>query len=227
MIAEHDVILTTSDGARLEARARTSPGAGAGVVICHPHPLYGGDMANPVVLRAAEVCAAHGVATLRFNFRSVGRSTGTHDAGIGERRDVEAAIRHVGQLCPPPSTVGLIGYSFGAVVAAHVAAETPVGGLALIAPPLSPGSPEEGLPRLPLSGTRLMLVGGDRDSFCAARALARVRASWPHADVRIIDGADHFFAGQLGPLGDALGDWVERLIAQLESGQPGGRGGSR
>jgi uncharacterized protein len=227
MIAEHDVILTTTDGVRLEARARPSPRIGASVVICHPHPLYGGDMANPVVLRAAEVCADHGAATLRFNFRSVGRSTGAHGAGVAERRDIEAAIEHVGRLCPPPSTVGLIGYSFGAVVAAHVAAAIPVGGLALIAPPLGPGDREEELPRPPLPDARLMLVAGDRDSFCAARAVTRVRASWPHADVRIIDDADHFFVGRLGPLGDALGDWVERLIAPLESGEPRGRGRAR
>ena len=72
-------------------RASDEPRAGSWSAI--PIPLYGGDMDNPVVVRAAEVCADLGLATLRFNFRGVGGSTGTHGRGIAERIDVEIGAR--------------------------------------------------------------------------------------------------------------------------------------
>jgi len=49
------------------------------VVICHPHPLYGGSMANKVVHTLSAVFNGMGMPTLRFNFRGVGRSEGEYD----------------------------------------------------------------------------------------------------------------------------------------------------
>src|SRR5207253_10394570 len=68
----------------LEGRLAVPAGARAGVVICHPHPLYGGDMDNPVVVRVQEVCAELGLATLRFNFR-----------GVGDRKSTRLNSSHV------------------------------------------------------------------------------------------------------------------------------------
>src|SRR5262245_32107296 len=62
------------------------------VGLCHPHPLYGGTMDNKVVFRSAKATLSAGWAALRFNFRGVGRSTGTYDHGEGEKDDVRAAI---------------------------------------------------------------------------------------------------------------------------------------
>ena len=63
-----------------------------GVVICHPHPLRGGDMMNNVVVALAEAFAEVGFAVLRFNFRGVGRSTGHYAEGVGEQEDAKAAL---------------------------------------------------------------------------------------------------------------------------------------
>ena len=52
------------------------------VVLCHPHPVYGGTMDNRVVYRAAKAAREAGYAALRFNFRGVGRSTGQFDQGL-------------------------------------------------------------------------------------------------------------------------------------------------
>src|SRR5512132_3750608 len=90
-------------GPRLEARLMESPAAAAGVVLCHPHPLYGGDMDNPVIIRAAEVAQVLGVSTLRFNFRGVGDSTGAHDEGRGEQDDCRAALALLRSRLPPAS----------------------------------------------------------------------------------------------------------------------------
>src|SRR5262245_51931249 len=128
-----DALTLQADGARLEARVGLVPGARAGLVVCHPHPLYGGDMDNPVVVRAAEVGRETGLSTLRFNFRGTGRSTGSHGGGTAEMADVQAGLAALAEGLPGGAPVGLAGYSFGAWVAARVAAEDPRP-LGLIAP---------------------------------------------------------------------------------------------
>src|SRR5437867_5651218 len=135
MIAERST--TVRAGAEtLEARLAVPPGARLGVVVSHPHPLYGGDMDNPVVARIVEVCAARGLATLRFNFRGVGASTGRHEGGRGEQDDIRASLALLEETLGGGARLALAGYSFGAAVAAAVAATSPVAGLAVVAPPL-------------------------------------------------------------------------------------------
>ena len=87
MIPEQPLSLAVGADLSLEALLAIPDAPSAGVVICHPHPLYGGDMDNPVVVRVQEVCADLGVATLRFNFRGVGGSGGAHGDGVGEQDD--------------------------------------------------------------------------------------------------------------------------------------------
>ena len=69
-------------------------------VVCHPHPLFAGTMHNKVVFRTAEAFQAAGFATLRFNFRGVGGSSGSHDDGRGEEDDAKAAIDYLVALYP-------------------------------------------------------------------------------------------------------------------------------
>ena len=109
-------------GTRLEALLALPESPRAGLVVCHPHPLYGGDMHNPVVVRASEVAQGLGLATLRFNFRGVGASTGVHDEGKGEQDDVLAALDMLAARLPAGRQVGLAGYSFGSWVSARVVA---------------------------------------------------------------------------------------------------------
>lgn len=67
----------------------------AGVVVCHPHPLYGGDMDNYVVSALCRGLVEQGIAALRFNFRGVGRSTGTYGEGKGEIEDARSALTYL------------------------------------------------------------------------------------------------------------------------------------
>lgn len=215
MIAERAATLATRDGVQLEAQLALAPTATAGVVACHPHPLYGGDMHNPVIVRAVEVCAAMGFATLRFNFRGVGTSTGVHDGGLGEQRDVEAALTHLRRLIGPAGPLALIGYSFGATVSARLASSRdpePLAGLALIAPPVAMVG-EELFAALEGVGASLLIVAGSRDEYCPIEALERLTRRLPDAVVSIIDGANHFFLGKLFPLGEAVSGWARRLQA--------------
>ena len=50
----------------------------------HPHPEHGGSMSSNVVYGAGRGLQAAGVAVLRFNYRGVGLSEGSHDGGQGE-----------------------------------------------------------------------------------------------------------------------------------------------
>ncbi|MBP1747500.1 MAG: alpha/beta hydrolase family protein [Deltaproteobacteria bacterium] len=88
----------------------------AGVVICHPHPLYGGNMYNNVVSAIEDGYAAQGFSTLIFNFRGVGNSEGEYDEGEGEVRDATAAYKYLAEHLDGDAWITLAGYSFGAWV---------------------------------------------------------------------------------------------------------------
>jgi alpha/beta superfamily hydrolase len=211
MIAEMASTLITPDGPSLEARVAVPPGAAGGVVVCHPHPLYGGDMDNPVVIRAAEVCADQGLATLRFNFRGVGGSTGSHGQGIAERTDVETALADMAARLPARAPVGLLGYSFGAVVAAHAGAGHPgLAGLCLVAPPLSFAGVSLPPALATLAGP-LAVVAGSQDEYCPLEALRALPATFPSARVAVVEGANHFFFGKLFPLGEHVATWARAM----------------
>ncbi len=208
MITEGSLTLDVSAGVALEASLALPVGATAGVVICHPHPLYGGDMDNPRVLDVRDACHHAGLGTLRFNFRGTGRSTGRHDDGRGERDDVRAALAALHERLPATGAVALVGYSFGAAMAGAVAmAGEPLGGLALLAPPLVGADYRWGRPLTAVSGPALV-VAGTVDEYCPVSALEALRAQWPKAEVRMIEGADHFFGGHGALLIEALGAWA-------------------
>jgi len=218
MIPERAVPLVAADGTALEGRLAVPAAPTGGLVLCHPHPLYGGDMDNPVVVRLAEVGAALGWATLRFNFRGVGASGGRYDEGHGEQGDVEAAWARLAEVVDRGPRV-LAGYSFGATVAAATAPRLAhLAGLILVAPPLAAGGlgPVASLADLPAP---VLVVAAGRDEFCPPPALAALRRTLPRATVTVLDEATHFFFGKLYPLGEAVRAWA----AGLEAGQARGR----
>ena len=201
---EEALTIRVPDGPALEARLAPVANPKGGFVVCHPHPLYGGDMDNPVVIRAAEVAQAAGYATLRFNFRGAGASEGVHDKGRGEQEDVRAAMVALATHLPAGSRVGVMGYSFGAAMAARATRPSvPEAPLGLIAPPLGMYD----FDFLQTSPGRLLLVAGTADSYCPVEALHRL-AAITSTEERVIEGADHFFFGKLYPLGEAIGAWL-------------------
>jgi len=213
MIPEQSVTIPVAAGASLEGALALSGQPAAGVVLCHPHPLYGGDMASPVVTTAAGACQGQGLATLRFNFRGVGGSRGTWDEGRGEQDDIRAALASLRQQLPPTAALALAGYSFGASMAARVAAGSDrLAGLALIAPPLaSPGW--QPLPALRVEGPILLVAGRD-DQYCPPEALTALGRTLPSATITIFDATDHFFFTALQPLTTALSTWAHKVKAR-------------
>src|SRR5436189_4416294 len=91
-------------------------------VVCHPHPLYQGTMHNKVVTTIAKAWQEMGMSTLRFNFRGVGLSEGEYGHGEGEQEDLKAVLNWILEQFPN-AKICLGGFSFGAFIAAKVAAE--------------------------------------------------------------------------------------------------------
>ena len=204
---EEHVIIEVPSGPSLEARLALADRARGGLVVCHPHPLYGGDMDNPVVVRTVEVAEQGGLSTFRFNFRGVGRSSGAHAKGEGEQDDVKAALALLERRLPEGTPLGLAGYSFGAWVSASVAASgISLAALCLIAPPLSMFD----FAALAGSNSDLLIVAGTRDTYCPIAGLSAFAEHVPAARVETVEGADHFFFGKLFPLGELIRSWTDR-----------------
>jgi alpha/beta superfamily hydrolase len=85
-------------------------------MILHPHPQAGGTMNDRVTQALYKTFVARGFATLRFNFRGVGRSQGSFDNGVGELSDAAAALDWVQSIHPEASATWIAGYSFGALI---------------------------------------------------------------------------------------------------------------
>jgi uncharacterized protein len=182
-------------GPGITLEGRLSVGAApAGAVVTHPHPLFGGDMANNVVLTAIRALGARGMSALRFNFRGVGRSTGMYGGGIDEADDVAAALAFLKSRTPGPHFV--VGYSFGAAVAGRALLKgLSADGAICVAPPIA-FMDLSFLPWVP--GLRLIVVG-ERDELCPLPKLRALMAENRPAsgemppEIRVIEGADHFF----------------------------------
>jgi uncharacterized protein len=161
------------------------------VIACHPHPLYGGDMDNGVLLA---VCAALGekaIASLRFNFRGVGSSGGSYDEGRGEQDDITAVLDYLAALKEVDSRkIGLVGYSFGGMVADAVAMKDDrVKLLALISPVLAAA----GWAQLKAYSQPKLILIGDEDTTIIFRPFQKYFGEL--RQYQLIAGADHYWSG--------------------------------
>jgi alpha/beta superfamily hydrolase len=192
---------------RLEAVLRMPDASASTVaVICHPHPQRGGDMDNNVVMIAARAALDAGLGALTFNFRGVGRSSGTHDNGVGERDDVLSALAHARSLSGVQRVV-LSGYSFGAGVASTLVDEN-IAACALIACPTQRLGADT---LIATTETPLLLISGDRDHISSVNAL--LNAKRDGVEVVTVAGADHFWWGHETALHIALKAFFEKYAA--------------
>lgn len=182
---------------------------GAGVV-CHPHPLYGGSMYNNVVDAVVEAMGRRNWAALRFNFRGVGCSEGEHSGGEGEAEDTVAAAAYVAeQTGLSRQSIVVAGYSFGAMATAIAAPKlTEAAALLLVALPLRMAD----LDALTQFKRPILLAAGDMDNYCPAADLKRLGEKLgARAQVRIVEGADHFFGGREDELTAAIGEMIATI----------------
>ncbi|MDX6443772.1 MAG: uncharacterized protein QOH71_846 [Blastocatellia bacterium] len=204
-------LFIASPHGQLEAILKEPRGSikGAALVL-HPHPLFGGTMHNKVVFRAAAALNDAGLVALRLNFRGVGQSTGEHDEGRGERDDARSGLDYLAEKYPDYE-ITLCGFSFGARVGLEVGiSDDRVRGL------VSLGTPVDKYDFSFLTECRkpILFVQGDRDEFGRVEPLRELVAQIPaRAELKVIQGAGHFFDDQLDELKRAITEWV---LAEME-----------
>ena len=182
-------------------------GLAPGVVLCHPHPLNGGNMHSDVVLGIRNALVARGLAVLRFNFRGVGRSEGEHGEGVEELDDVRAALSVLAAVPAVDSAdLSVVGYSFGAWVGLRAASGDPrARRLVAVAPPLTMCAMDE----LFASNKPKLAVVGSRDEFCPAEQFETWFGRLAEPKLKaVVQGADHFFWGREGEVGDAVAGYL-------------------
>ena len=162
-------------------------------VIAHPHPLFGGTMDNKVVQTLARAFVQAGWTAIRFNFRGVGASAGTHDEGRGEAQDMRAVIEQVA----PEGPLALAGFSFGGFVTTHVVAglwpQRPPERVVLVGTSVVRSAPADVPADL---HDRTLVVHGEVDDTVPLAAVI----DWARPQslpVTVIPGVEHFFHGQL------------------------------
>ena len=175
--------LSTSDGLTLEAECRVPDDASVAVVLCHPHPAAGGSMTSLVTSELFRLLPASGIAVLRFNFRGVGASEGSHDGGVAERLDILAAIDHV------------CGWSFGADTSLAVL-DARISSWVCCAPPLRVVPLEELTAAAGSDPRPKVLIVPEHDQFRVPASAIEATADWVDTRVIAVSGADHFFVGR-------------------------------
>lgn len=175
-----------------------------GVVVTHPHPLYGGTMYNQVVETLVEVYQNNAFSTLRFNFRGVAGSEGRYDEGKGEQEDVRSALQYMHER--GKRDVDLAGYSFGAWVNAKINdTHSLYDRIVMISPPVAflDFSFLSFNPKI-----RLVIAGGN-DDIAPADTITNVINTWNQkAHLEVIEGADHFYTGKIGALKSTLSRFI-------------------
>lgn len=192
----------------------------AGVVICHPHPQYGGEMTNNVVMAVSSSVVAYGLAALRFNFRGAGRSGGSYDNGIGEQSDALAALQalaagSVSDELPDGLRVGLAGYSFGGGVALGAArAALGLAALALISPAIGDDASPETLSALTMPK---LIATGEADNFATVERVRGLAGMLPGAtEIYIAPQTDHFWWNEEMNLGRRVGEFMSSALGRTQ-----------
>jgi alpha/beta superfamily hydrolase len=175
-----------------------------GVVVTHPHPLYGGDMYNHVVEAVCLAYKEREYSCLRFNFRGVGLSEGEYDNGVGEQDDVMAALDYLSAL--GKNEIDLAGYSFGAWINARgIDTYHQAKRMIMIAPPVNAMD----YSFLSYNPKIKLVISGSHDDIAGTIGIRNGLSIWnPEAVLEIIEGADHFYANKTTEIKAIIDDFL-------------------
>jgi uncharacterized protein len=198
-------LLIDGPAGRLEALLEEPEPETAGALreaclVCHPHPLFGGTMHNKVVYRIARGMRRAGAVVLRFNFRGVGRSEGVHDQGVGEVEDARAALGFLRQRYPD-LPYSMAGFSFGSRMILQLGCVTEPTRLIAAGFPTRQG----GFDYLAACTVPKYFIQSTNDEFGPKKELEAAFQKFANPKrLEFIQAADHFFAGALDELEEAI-----------------------
>jgi uncharacterized protein len=171
------------------------------VLICHPHPQFGGTLHNKVVYRMARAMRRAGAVALRFNYRGVNMSEGTYDNGVGELEDTRVALEFLSSRYPA-LPFSLAGFSFGSRIILRLGCEIP-GARRLVAVGFPAGDPASRM--LGACEVPRVFIQSTNDQFAPRHAMESYFAGLEGPKELIwVDSRDHFFAGALDAFEEAV-----------------------
>lgn len=195
---------------RLEAILKEPAGEARGAaLVAHPHPLGGGTMHNKVVYRAAAGLTEAGLVTLRFNFRGVGASTGTHDEGRGEQDDVRTALDYLAENYPNQE-ITFAGFSFGSRFGLETVLDD-----SRVPRLISIGTPAEKYDYSFLKACTkpILFLHGDHDDIAPIAPAQKLYDSLTcEKEMIIFENCGHFFDKHLNELKEAVRDWTTKQM---------------
>ena len=206
-------ITFSSGDITLEGLLRIPEGNGQfpGVVVCHPHPLYGGDMDNSVVTGIATALVKRHVVAMTFNFRGVGASLGSHDRGVGEVVDALAALEYLeNHGSVEAAQLGMAGYSFGASIALYATEASKE--VRVVASVACPAPPLNDIVLHQINRPKLFIMG-DTD-YVVQQGLFKFlvsRFQLPR-EMELLPRADHLLQGYEAQVGEMVADFFTRSL---------------
>ena len=210
-----EVILTGASG-RLEGRYAPPKTDNAPIaLILHPHPKAGGHMNNPVAVQLYHLFMKRGFATLRFNFRGVGKSQGEFDSGIGELADAATALDWLQTTNPTASQCWVAGYQFGAWIGMQLLMRRPeTDGFISVSPPTNVYD-FSFLAPCPASG---LILHGSGDTVATPveveRVVAKLRTQKGISIAyELVDGANHYWSHHLPDVESRVGHYLDQRLS--------------
>jgi alpha/beta superfamily hydrolase len=188
-------------------------------ILLHPHPQHGGSMNNKVVYQLYQTFVNRGFATLRFNFRGVGRSQGAYDRGEGELSDAASALDWLQSIHTEARQCWIAGFSFGAWIGMQLLMRRPeISGFISVSPPANMYD-FSFLAPCPASG---LIVHGDKDEIVPPDSIEEMIAKVAKQrevviDRYLIEGADHFYGTQLAELDQATVAYLDRRMKEIDT----------
>ncbi|MCP4763507.1 MAG: alpha/beta fold hydrolase [archaeon] len=185
----------SNDGVELEAEYyQSSSDEESAIITCHPHPQFGGDFNFPIVSGVHHKFIKSDISSFRFNFRGVGRSTGSHTSGRGELSDVKACIDYL-LNDKGIQRLFICGYSYGAAIGCSTInySEKIIGYVAISLPWDFMGPKYK---KLSQSNKPKLFIQGDRDDVAHYANFENHYSSYEQPkEYIIVEGADHFYRG--------------------------------
>lgn len=208
-------VLISGPVGRIEARYNPGKGQNAPLaIVLHPHPEHGGTMNNKVTYALYRTFVEQGFSTLRFNFRSVGRSEGKFDHGEGELSDAAACLDWLQVQNPEPRQCWIAGFSFGAWICMQLLMRRPeLDGFIAVSPPANLYD-FTFLAPCPVSG---MILQGAKDEIVSKDSVLKLTSRLSaqrglHIDCRVIPEAGHFFTNELAQLTAHVQDYIGNAL---------------